>query len=199
MFFALQNTTADTPRGDDHGFQSDLGGDSTQHDTPANIPWRADQGIELHVRDDSTQHFVHMPELANIKGNPDPGLSMKKTGAVKQLNEIAAAIKELKELNETISNRYVDECEAFGRHIAAQLKKLHPKHCILAQEDMQRVLTKYRLAELSNHNAEPTLPPSSVFLDQSSTRSSSRSDSSTGSSSPTDSSTRSAFSDAFIE
>lgn len=128
----MQNTAADTPGEDDCGARSDIG--------------------------DS-----HIQYSANIKGNSNPAVSVQKKRSRKQVSEETAAIKKPKEQNEAKGNpdQVDDECEIFGKHVAVQLKILHPEHCILAQEDIQRVLTKYRLAGLSSNYSGSTPPPTS--------------------------------------
>lgn len=135
-------------------------------DTAADSPGRNDHGIQSVIEDDSTQHSAHSSQSATIKGNLNPAEPMQKSKSRKQVGTVTAAIKELKELDKAINiPQLVDEeCEAFGKHVAIQLKKLHPEHCILAQEDIQRVLTKYRLAGLSYDDSGLTPPPVSVSL-----------------------------------
>lgn len=135
----------------------------TLQDTAGDSPGKNDHGIQDTIEDDLTQHSAPSSQSATIKGNSnqDP-----KSRSKKQVSAVGAAIKELKELNRAINipNLVEEECEAFGRHVAVQLKKLQSKHSILAQEEIQRVLTKYRLAGLSYDDPGLSPPPASDSL-----------------------------------
>lgn len=132
----FQGTEADRPEGDDHINETDIEEDSTQHP----------------------------PQSENTEGKSTPAVSRQKTSSRKRISEVASAIKELKELNKTFNStkQVDDECETFGKYVAVQLQKLHPEQCIMAQEEIQRVLTKYRLAALSYNNSGPSAPLASV-------------------------------------
>lgn len=133
----MQGTRADRPERDDHINETNIEGDSTQHP----------------------------PQPENTEGKSTPTVSRQKTSSSKRITEVTSAIKELKELNKTINStkQVDDEYEIFGKYVAVQLRKLQPDQCILAQEEIQRILTKYRLAALSYNNSDPTSPPTTVL------------------------------------
>ena len=58
-------------------------------------------------------------------------------------------------MNETISRPETEthECDVFAAHIARQLKQLNAASCILAQQDIQGVVTRYRMRDLLNEES----------------------------------------------
>jgi hypothetical protein len=66
--------------------------------------------------------------------------------------EVSDTVRELKTLNEVINHSEPEahECDVFAAHIARQLKQLNAASCILAQQDIQGVLTRYRMRDLLN-------------------------------------------------
>jgi hypothetical protein len=58
----------------------------------------------------------------------------------------------VKTLNETInrSEPEAHEYDVFAAHIARQLKQLNTASCILAQQDIQGVVTRYRMRDILN-------------------------------------------------
>lgn len=128
-------------------------------DKDINSPEWKTHDTQNDTENDSTLS-AHSSVPADINGKSNPVLSMQHERSSKPITKIAAALKDLKELNKAISNPIVvdEECETFGRHIVAQLKKLNPENCIMAQEDIQQVLTKYRRVELSS-NKSGSAPP----------------------------------------
>ncbi|XP_050701038.1 uncharacterized protein LOC126987771 isoform X3 [Eriocheir sinensis] len=154
LLYTLQDKTANAPEQKNHAMIL-----SGLQDKAAKAPEWKDCGIQNDTESDSTLS-AHSPLPADINGNSNPVVSMQQEGSSKPISEIVAALKELKELNKAINNPKLvdDECETFGRHIAAQLKKLNPENCIMAQEDIQQVLTRYRRAELSSNNSGSAPP-----------------------------------------
>lgn len=76
-------------------------------------------------------------------------------------SEIQAAVNEFKELNSTLTmsvpspRASEDECDIVGRHVAMQLKQLHPVDIIDATDEIQAILSRYRkkaLKQLENRN-----------------------------------------------
>ena len=69
------------------------------------------------------------------------------------LREVSDTVRELKTLNETINRPEPEahECDVFAAHIARQLKQLNASSCILAQQDIQGVVTRYRCRLLSKN------------------------------------------------
>jgi hypothetical protein len=66
------------------------------------------------------------------------------------LREVSDTVHALKTLNETISHPEpeANECNVFATHIARQLKQLNADSCIVAQQDIQGVVTRYRMRDL---------------------------------------------------
>ncbi|XP_076034871.1 uncharacterized protein LOC143021336 [Oratosquilla oratoria] len=122
-------------------------------DTVAEGPVEDDRLSECDVKDDySTQHYQHSPQSENVEGKSTKIVSVQKTTTRKRISEISSAIEELKELNRSINNpKQVNaECESFAKYVAVHLEKLSPENCILAQDEIHRILTKYRLAEITS-------------------------------------------------
>jgi len=71
------------------------------------------------------------------------------------LREVSDTVRELKTLNETNSRPEPEthECDIFAAHIARQLKQLNAASCILAQQDIQGVVTQYRMRDLLNEES----------------------------------------------
>jgi len=71
------------------------------------------------------------------------------------LLEVSDTVRELKTLNETINHPEPEahECDVFAAHIARQLKQLNAASCILAQQDIQGVVTRYRMRALLNEES----------------------------------------------
>jgi len=71
------------------------------------------------------------------------------------LGELSDTVCELKTVNETINHPEPEahECDVFATHIARQLKQLNAASCILAQQDIQGVVTQYRMRELLNEES----------------------------------------------
>jgi hypothetical protein len=63
------------------------------------------------------------------------------------LREVLDTVRELETLNETINRAEpeANECNVFAAHIARQLKQLNADSYILAQQDIQSVVTWYRM------------------------------------------------------
>jgi hypothetical protein len=63
------------------------------------------------------------------------------------LREVPDNLRELKTLNETINRPEPEahKCDVFPTHIARQLKQLNAASSILAQQDIQGVVTRYRM------------------------------------------------------
>ncbi|CAH1970045.1 unnamed protein product [Acanthoscelides obtectus] len=62
---------------------------------------------------------------------------------------LAAAVAEIRKVQETITSDSISDHEAFGKFIAASLNKLPAADSIMAQGEIQRVIQKYRLNALN--------------------------------------------------
>jgi hypothetical protein len=95
---------------------------------------------------------VKAPENVNDRKQPATSLPTS-TPCPKNrtlLREVSDAVHELKTLNETINRPEPEahECDVFATYIERQLKQLNAAACILAQEDIQGVVTWYRMTDL---------------------------------------------------
>jgi len=102
-----------------------------------------------------TETNVKAPENVNDRKQPATSLPTSKSCPNKKrtlLREVSDTVRELKTLNETINRPEpeVHECDLFATHIARQLKQLNAVSCILAQRDIQGVVTRYRMRDLLN-------------------------------------------------
>lgn len=66
---------------------------------------------------------------------------------------MSAAVKELRELNETINQSQIDdEYDLFSKHVAAQLRKLSIEENLTAQQQIQNILTNCRLRDIRKNS-----------------------------------------------
>jgi len=93
------------------------------------------------------------------------------------MREVSDTVRELKILNEKINRPEPEthECDVFGAHIARQLKQLNAASCILAQQDTQGVVTRYRMRGLLNEESDHFSCQSPYTLSQPQSESSSTS------------------------
>lgn len=82
------------------------------------------------------------------------------------MREVSEAVREMKELSESINKADdpLDECDAFATHIARQLRKLSTPSCILAQSEIQNIVTKFRLKDLQS---QQSIQPQSTYYSSS--------------------------------
>ena len=71
------------------------------------------------------------------------------------LREVSDTVHELKTLNEMINRPEPEthECDVFDARVARQLKHVNAASCILAQQDIQGVVTRYRMRDLLNEES----------------------------------------------
>jgi len=105
-----------------------------------------------------TETNVKAPENVNDRKQPATSLPTSKSCPNKKrtlLREVSDTVRELKTLNETINRPEPEahECDVFATHIARQLKQLNAASCILAQQDIQGVVTRYRMRDLLNEES----------------------------------------------
>ncbi|XP_066978154.1 uncharacterized protein [Macrobrachium rosenbergii] len=121
-----------------------------QHRTHSNLEVT---GGESHAEDnldlafdmegDGTQHSVDSQKSTNIRENSSPVDPIAIKRPRKQITDVD------------------EECETFGRHVAVQLKQLPTTQRILAQDELQKVLTRYRLAAINGGPAASPQPSAS--------------------------------------
>ncbi|CAH1979845.1 unnamed protein product [Acanthoscelides obtectus] len=86
------------------------------------------------------------PNLTGKTGSRvEAGLKNKKAW----IEALAAAVAEIRKVQETITSNSISDHEAFGKFIAASLNKLPAVDSIMAQGEIQRVIQKYRLNALN--------------------------------------------------
>ncbi|XP_066978153.1 uncharacterized protein [Macrobrachium rosenbergii] len=129
-------------------------GYSSEVEPQAEQPIRVEvTGGESHAEDnldlafdmegDGTQHSVDSQKSTNIRENSSPVDPIAIKRPRKQITDVD------------------EECETFGRHVAVQLKQLPTTQRILAQDELQKVLTRYRLAAINGGPAASPQPSAS--------------------------------------
>jgi len=83
-------------------------------------------------------------------GQGKPGISSnagKQKGTKRRLYDLSQAVNELRTLNQGLSqpDPRMQENEAFSSYVALALDKLPQREAIMAQNDIQNILTSYRL------------------------------------------------------
>lgn len=73
-----------------------------------------------------------------------------KKNKMSRLSSIVSSAKLLQ--NDICRVEEEDEFDVFGKHVAKQLRKLSTEQGIVAQEEIQSVITKYRLNDLRYFN-----------------------------------------------
>lgn len=80
-------------------------------------------------------------------------------------------IKDIQNVSHSINNMPSDvesDCDIYGKHVASQLKKLSEEQCIIAQEEIQRIISKCRLVDIQRRNMN--IYPNTHFSMRSTTR-----------------------------
>ncbi|XP_047516078.1 uncharacterized protein LOC125056822 [Pieris napi] len=82
-----------------------------------------------------------------------------------KISQMAAMIKDLKSMSNDVNMSPSEEesdADIFGKHVAAQLKKLSEEQYVIAQEEIQKILSKARLADIQQkkytENAQSSSP-----------------------------------------
>ncbi|XP_064108274.1 uncharacterized protein LOC135216735 [Macrobrachium nipponense] len=125
-----------------------------------------DDNLAFDVEGDGTQHSVDSQKSTNIRENSSPVDPIPMKRPRRQITDVTAAAEGLIDPNKAINHpeQVDEECGTFGRHVAVQLKQLPTTQRILAQDEIQKVLTRYRLAAI---NAGPTASPQTSVSDNS--------------------------------
>ena len=105
-----------------------------------------------------TETKVKAPENVNDIKQPATSLRTSTPCPKKKrtlLREVLDTVRELKTLNETINRPEPEthECDVFDARVARQLKHVNAASCILAQQDIQGVVTRYRMRDLLNEES----------------------------------------------
>lgn len=107
------------------------------------------------------------PPLVLIQQNTQRQMETNENGKLRgtkrRLHELLSAISELRKANAILSQPEpsIQENVAFGTYVASVLNKLHPQQAILAQNEIQNILTRYRLDSSTSftNNSSPYLRP----------------------------------------
>lgn len=135
---SLEEETADS-------LHEDLG----DHATVATIP--QSQTTEKTKPPDTTIPIKRLPS------NEQQVQSSKRS----RIREVTSAVKELRELNSTLQNSVErdDECSLMGKNVAEQLRKLPIAEMLHANLEIQQVLMKYRLSNMTSFLPNSVSPP----------------------------------------
>jgi hypothetical protein len=98
--------------------------------------------INKHLRKNHTHQLVSL-----VKANPEPHPVLGNEGTKRGLYDLSQAVNELRTVNQVLSqsDTRMQENEAFGSYVALALDKLPQREAIMAQNDIQNILTRYRL------------------------------------------------------
>lgn len=112
-------------------------------------------GDKVNKSDIVTETNVKAPENINDRKQPATSLPTSTPCPKKKrtlLREVLDTVRELKTLNEMINcpEPEAHECDVFAAHIARQL---NAASCILAQQDIQDVVTWYRMRDILNEES----------------------------------------------
>ena len=91
---------------------------------------------------------LHTPGSQPGQGKPGTSSSAgKQKGTKRRLYDLSQVVNELRTVNQVLSqpDPCMQENEAFGSYVALALDKLPQRETIMAQNDIQNILTKYRL------------------------------------------------------
>jgi len=89
----------------------------------------------------------HTPFSQPCQGNPGTSSSAgRQKGTKRRLYDLSEAVKELRTVNQVLSqpDPRMQENEAFGSYVALALDKLPQREAIMAQNEIQNILTSYR-------------------------------------------------------
>lgn len=102
-----------------------------------------------------------------VKQTPIRLTSEKSRGTKRRLQHLSEAVNELRVMNQVLTQPELTmgENETFGRYVALMLDKLPPRQAILAQSEIQTVLTRYRLANIPEP-VSALSPPQTTYTPQ---------------------------------
>jgi len=90
----------------------------------------------------------HTPFSQSRQGNPGTSSSAgRQKGTKCRFYDLSEAVKELRTVNQVLSqpDPLMHENKAFGSYVALALDKLPQREAIVAQNEIQNILTRYRL------------------------------------------------------
>nr|CAI5827143.1 unnamed protein product [Callosobruchus analis] len=109
------------------------------------------------------------PELGLTTSNSnEPTRPRSKRSKLSQMSEM---IKDMKNVTQNINmpSEEENDCDIYGKHVASQLKKLSERQFIIAQEEIQKIITTCRLADMENRRLV-NIYPNTHFSMRSTTR-----------------------------
>lgn len=88
-----------------------------------------------------------------VKANTNQGSTSKPRPPKRRLQDLSYAVKELRNVSEILSHPHAteseqDEIEVFGKYVSKTLNKLSAHDAVCAQQEIQSILTKYRLGSM---------------------------------------------------
>lgn len=88
-----------------------------------------------------------------VKANTNQGSTSKPKPPKRRLQDLSYAVKELRNVSEILSHPHSteseqDEIEVFGKYVSKTLNKLSAHDAVCAQQEIQSILTKYRLGSM---------------------------------------------------
>ncbi|VVC88310.1 unnamed protein product [Leptidea sinapis] len=147
---------------------------SDNSDTPRNIPVSGDDDddVENEIRSERRQ-------LSNAENNNTGNSQVSESGLTtpisnepkrprskrSKLSQMSEMIKDIKNVSHSINMPSDEEndCDIYGKHVASQLKKLSEEQRIIAQEEIQRIISKCRLAHLEKRRRNVNIYPNTHF------------------------------------
>ncbi|KAL4113585.1 hypothetical protein QTP88_017191 [Uroleucon formosanum] len=115
---------------------------------------------------DSFMKNVKSVKIGYTQDNAESRVVTTTSAKNRKLHHFTTAITELHDIQNDLNkmdSTEISDNEAFGQYIIAALNKLSPRQVILAQSDIQSLLTKYRLAEQSGSNNFHSTSPQSFY------------------------------------
>lgn len=99
------------------------------------------ENIEIDTENNAVQ--IVSPEIRKIEKKTNKNISM----TLDRLDDIGKRAR--LESND-------DDIEKFGKYIASSLRTLKRRNCIMAQDEIQSILSKYKVRELEDHDCVNT-------------------------------------------
>ncbi|XP_050303072.1 uncharacterized protein LOC126740923 [Anthonomus grandis grandis] len=109
-------------------------------------------GNKSECKQEVGEHRNKVQETLTFNETTNPA---KKPRSLSKLKQVSLVVKDLKKISETVTQEpatNVNQYVIFGQSVAAQLMALQPISAIQAQEQIQSILTKFKLHDLRANN-----------------------------------------------